>query len=64
MPIIIVRGNENNRWKKKGKQKKNKQKDKEQKNQRQKETREGRSYSERVRAKWFFVHLRFFPINR
>ena len=47
MPIISVRDNENNRWKRKKKHKKNKQ--------RQKTTRgEDRSYSERVRAKWFY----------
>ena len=48
MSIVGVRHNENNR-RKKSKREKNKQTNK----QRQKTTRQDRSYSERVRAKWF-----------
>ena len=44
MPIINVRDNENNRWKRKEKKKKNKDR---------KKQRSGASYSESVRAKWF-----------
>ena len=51
MPIISVRDNENNRWIKNTKKKSN-QPNKKNK-QRQKRTRGDRSYSERVRAKWF-----------
>ena len=47
MLIISVRGNENNRWRRIAK--KNKQTNK----QREKRARENRSYSEKVRAKWF-----------
>ena len=46
MPIISVRDNESNRWKRNAK-KQNKSKTKTGKNKRDK------SYSERVRAKWF-----------
>ena len=48
MSIVGVRHNESNR-RKKSKREKNKQTNK----QRQKTTRQDRSYSERVRAKWF-----------
>ena len=47
MPIISVRDNENNKWKRNAKQQQQK------KHQRQKVTRGDRSYSERVIAKWF-----------
>ena len=42
MPIISVRDNENNRWKRNAEKK-----------QRQKRTRGANTYSDRVRAKWF-----------
>ena len=45
MPIISVRDNENNRWKRNAKT--NKQ-------TKTKKNKGGRSYSERVRAKWFW----------
>ena len=50
MLIISARDNENSRWKRNAKTKKIKQS----KKQTQKRTRGNRSYSERVRAKWFF----------
>ena len=43
MPIINVRDNENNRWKRKAKKQ----------NKDRKKQRSGASYSESVRAKWF-----------
>ena len=52
MSIVGVRHNENNR-RKKSKREKNKQTNKQTNKQRQKTTRQDRSYSERVRAKWF-----------
>ena len=52
MPIISARDNENNRWKRNGKKKKNK-----------KQGEGERSYSERVRAKWFCCAFKYSPIN-
>ena len=57
MPIISVRDNENNRWKRNAKTK-NKTTKKKQKKQRQNRTRGDRSYNERVRAKWPFCPFR------
>ena len=52
MAIISVRDNENNRWKKNAKKTKtNKQQQKQQKKPREEQG--GKSYSERVSAKWF-----------
>ena len=48
MFVISVRDNENNRWKTKAKKPQQQQQQ-----QRQKRTRGDRSYSERVRVKWF-----------
>ena len=51
MLIISVRDNENNRWR--GIAKKNQTKQNKTNKQREKRARENRSYSEKVRAKWF-----------
>ena len=48
MPIISVRDDENNRWKRNTHTKKNDN------NKDRKEQQGGASYSERVRAKWFY----------
>ena len=48
MPIISVRDDENNRWKR------NTHKKKPDNNKDRKEQQGGASYSERVRAKWFY----------
>ena len=50
MSILIVRDNENNRWKRNAKTKTKKEK---KQKERQIRTRGDRSYSEWVRAKWF-----------
>ena len=54
MPIISLRDNENNRWKRNAKKAK-----KQKANKDRKEQQECRSYSERVRAKWFSCAFKF-----
>ena len=64
--IISARVNENNRWKRNAKKttKQNKIKNMQtKKKQKHRSRMRNRSYSERVRAKWFCCLFKFSPIN-
>ena len=56
MPVISDRDNENNRWKRNTKKQTNKQIKTE-------KSKGERSYSQKVRAKWFMCAFKISPVN-